>query len=586
MSKRSCLAILLAASTAAVQADTPDVIAAKAMDALLAVHHKADAPGCSAGVYRGATLLHAGGFGMSNLELGVPITPASAFDIGSTSKQFTALSALMLAREGKLSLDEPIRKHVPELPAHAADITLRQLLNHTSGIRDYIDLLRMSGAHEDDVTTTRRALHLLSLQQGTHFAPGTRYEYSNSGYLLVAIAVERVSGQSLREFADQRLFAPLGMRHTLYRDDHAELVPQRAMAYASDDKKGWRLDVSNWEQMGDGGILTTVLDLAAWNGNFSEPTVADALLLDQLHERGILADGSRIPYALGLIHGTYRGHAKVEHGGTWGGYISNFVRYPRQGLGVAVLCNSPDQPMTALIEQISDLYLPPGSPPAVGKAGARQPMAAPSADQLQQWLGTYRPAGAGDVLTLRLKAGALEAEHEGTTYSLQPAGDRAMQVAGIPVEVLLTLEPASEARPRRLRQSIDGVDQDPLIAFEAATGTPAQLQPLAGFYYCPEIEAGYRINAQGSELIAVSPRGDVIKLTQREQGYFVGGGRVLQFMPAKGAAAPTLQLGATRARGLQCERRASAAPVDQAPAPEPGLQAVEHLKGDAGDYRV
>lgn len=545
--------LLLAAAMAAGPAAADDAAAARAMDQLLASHHRADAPGCAAGVYRGGTLLHAGAFGMANLELEVPITAASAFDIGSTSKQFTAASALLLARDGKLSLDDDVRRHVPELPAYASAITLGQLLHHTGGVRDYIDLLRMSGAHVDDVTTAQRAVELLALQQGTHFTPGERHEYSNSGYFLVALAIERASGQSLREFARQRLFEPLGMRHTLYRDDHAELVPGRAMAYAKDEKKGWRLDVSNWEQMGDGGIVTTVGDLAKWNGNFHAPVVGSASLLQDLHERGTLNDGTRLDYALGLMHGTYKGHPTVQHGGSWGGYIANLVRYPGQQLGIAVLCNSEDQPLNALLEQIADLYLPAGA--AAGAPGSTDRQAVPlDPERLREWVGSYR-FGMADIATFALGPDGLAVQVDEGTYPLRPVGDRAMLVGNLPVEVLLELEPASQGQPRRILQSVNGKRDRTGIAFEPAKPAAAALQPLAGVYHCPEVQADYRVQVTDATLALVTPRGDSVPMAPFEARYFAGERMYLRFPPAGRGAPATMEIGTQRAQGLQCERR-------------------------------
>lgn len=554
MSRGSLLILLmLYVAPAPFAAMASDASAAKGMDALLAKRHKKDSPGCAAGVYRGAVLLHAGGFGMSNLELLAPITPASAFDIGSTSKQFTATSALLLAKDGKLSLDDDIREHVPELPSYDVPITLRQLLNHTGGVRDYIDLLRMSGAHDDDVTTAKRALELLARQHATHFTAGARYEYSNSGYFLVALAIERVSGQSLREFAYRRIFEPLGMRHSLYRDDHAELVPNRAMAYTKDDKKGWRLDVSNWEQMGDGGILTTVEDLAKWNGNFYAPVVGDASLMHDLHERGTLNDGSHITYALGLMHGNYKGHPTVQHGGSWGGYISNLVRYPEQKLGIAVLCNSPDQPLNTLIEEIADLYLP-ALAPAAPLAVKRKEIMLP-AQQLRRWEGTYRPQVSGDIATIRLNDRVLEVAYEGATYPLRPINDRTMQVGNVPVDVLLTLEPASAGQARRIRQNVNGVEEGMLIGFDAATPTPELVQAMTGIYHCPEVDADYRVEVAGAMLAVRTPRGEVVSLTPRERGYFVGNRMILHFPGGQANSPSAMELGTGRAQGLRCERR-------------------------------
>ncbi len=546
--------MLFVLSTAA-PAIASDASAAIAFDAVLAKHHKPDAPGCAVAAYRGARLLHAGAFGMANLELRVPITPASAFDIGSTSKQFTATSVLLLARDGKLSLDDDIRKYVTELPAYAAPITLRHLLNHTGGVRDYIDLLRMSGAHDDDVTTAKRALDLLARQRGTHFSAGTRHEYSNSGYFLAALAVERVAGQSLREFADQRIFDPLDMQHSLYRDDHAELVPNRAMAYSKDERKGWRLDVSNWEQMGDGGIVTTVHDLAKWNGNFYAPVVGDASLLRELHERGILNDGSRIDYALGLMHGKYKGHPTVHHGGSWGGYITNFVRYPEQKLGIAVLCNSPDEPLAALIDQVADLYLPVRETVDATEALPKPKTIELPVGRLQPWVGTYRSLLTNNVATFRFNKSVLELEYEDATYPLQAIDASTLRVGNVPIDVLLTLEPALADQPRRIRQTLNGIDEVPLIRFEAATPTPAQMQAMAGRYHCPEVEADYHLELTGVNLGLISPRGDASTLIQHELGYFVGKRLILQIPIGQDGQVSTLYLGTARAQRLRCERR-------------------------------
>ncbi|HSD17906.1 MAG TPA: serine hydrolase domain-containing protein [Thermomonas sp.] len=557
MQKQSFFAFLIAFSIAS-SASAVDRGPDRAMDELLAQHHRADAPGCAVGVYRGSTLLHAGGYGMANLELQVPITAASAFDIGSTSKQFTAMSALLLAADGRLSLDDDIRKHLPELPAYASRITIRQLLHHTGGVRDYIDLLRMSGAHDDDVTTAKRAIDLLARQQGTHFAPGVRHQYSNSGYFLVAVIVERSSGKSLRELAQQRIFAPLDMQHTLYRDDHAELVPNRAMAYSKHEHKGWLLDVSNWEQMGDGGIVTTVADLAKWNGNFYAPVVGDASMLRTLEERGTLLDGSRIDYAMGLRHGSRKGFPTLEHAGSWGGYVSNLVRYPEQKLGVAVLCNSPDQPVRRLLEGIADLYLPPGSPdPAAGRPANRT--ATPTdIENLRQWVGSYQNPGSTDVVKFRINsAGALELADDRETYPVLPVGEQTLQVQGIPVDVLLKLVPGSGGSPATILQFIDGIEKDEykFVAFEPSTATASQLQRFAGTYGCPEIQADYRVEVAGEQLELISPRGDSSRLAPREAGHFVGDQLRVRFKESGGGADSAMELGTQRAQGLRCRRR-------------------------------
>lgn len=537
-----------------VQAATPvDAKAAKAMNALFAKRHKADAPGCVAGVYRNGEILNTSAYGMANLELGVPLSAKSVLDIGSTSKQFTALSALLLERDGKLSLDDDIRKYVPELPEYASRITLRQLLQHTGGVRDYIDLLRMHGNHVDDVTTAADALRVISQQSGTHFAPGEEYEYSNSGYFLVGLAIEKASGQSLRKFAQQRIFAPLGMTSTVYRDDHTELVPNRAMAYAKDEKKGWVLDVSNWEQMGDGGIVTTVGDFARWNANFYEPKVGDAALFKLQEAPLLLKGGVSVPYGLGLIPGTYKGHATVEHGGSWGGYRANFKRFPARRLAVALMCNGEDANLGELINQVSDLYLPSASKATTAPADPSVAAANWSQDQLEAWVGAYL-FGINGKVEIRRVDKALQVVTEDETYALVPLSDGTVKVGGVPVDVILRRMPAADGEPRRIQQFNNGVPSGMAVRYTPSQPTSQELQAQVGNFHCPEIQADYQVQLDNGELKLLTPRGDRISMTPYGAGYYAGRRFGLRYPAASDRPAQEMQLSMSRARDVRCRR--------------------------------
>src|ERR1700722_7791969 len=202
-------------------------------------------PGCALGVYRDGQMIYAKGYGLANVEDSVPITPKSVFDIGSTSKQFTAASILLLEKQNKLSINDDVRKYLRELPDYGKKITILQLLNHTSGLRDYLTLMELAGINTDSVTTDEDALALIVRQRALNFAPGSEWLYSNTGFFLLSVIVKRVSGKTLRDFAGENIFSPLGMAHTQYRDNHAALIANRALAYAEqDDKTGYRLDVS------------------------------------------------------------------------------------------------------------------------------------------------------------------------------------------------------------------------------------------------------------------------------------------------------------------------------------------------------
>ena len=265
------------------------------------------APGCAVSVMRGGDILFAKGYGDANLEYDVPITPSSVFHVASVSKQFTALAVALLVADGRVSWDDDIRRYVPELPDLGEPITLRHLAHHTSGIRDQWSLLQMAGWRwEGDVITQGDVLDLLSRQTAVHFPPGSRYLYSNSGYTLLAVVVERVSGRTLREFTTTRLFEPLGMTQTTFRDDHTMIVRNRAYAYESGRTGGYRLSIPDFAVVGASSLFTTVRDLARWNRNFRTGEVDGRGVLRQLQERGALAGGARISYGFGLVHGRPR----------------------------------------------------------------------------------------------------------------------------------------------------------------------------------------------------------------------------------------------------------------------------------------
>ena len=349
-------------------------------------------PGCALGVMRGGKLAYAKGYGLASIELGVPITPATVFDIGSVSKQFTALAVVLLAQDGKLSLDDEIQKYLPEIPRYGRPVTLRHLLHHTSGIRDYIDLLSWSGVQEESVTGDREALEILTRQKDPNFVAGAEFLYSNSGFFLLSVMVRRASGQSLREFAAQRIFGPLGMTHTFYLDRHDEIVPGKAASYAPARPAGFRLALANWEQTGDGAVQTTVEDLLRWDGNFGSGAVGGAAAIRELESTGVLNDGKAIEYALGLNVDTYRGLRRVSHGGSWAGFRAQLTRFPEQRVAISTLCNVANAVPSSLATRVAEVVLgaaftapPPSQGPFTPLPGATL-----SARPLADYAGRYR----------------------------------------------------------------------------------------------------------------------------------------------------------------------------------------------------
>lgn len=367
-----------------------------AVDEVFADVSKAGSPGCAVSVYRGGKIIYAKGYGLANLEENVAITPATVFDIGSTSKQFTAASILLLEKQGKLSVNDDVRKYIPELPDYGNKITILNLLNHTSGLRDYLVLLELAGYNTDSVTTDDDALALIVRQKALNFDPGTDWLYSNTGFFLLSVIVKRASGKTLRDFAAENIFTPLQMTHTQFRDKHTALVANRAMAYDPNGKNdGYTLDVSYFEQTGDGAVHTTVEDLQKWDENFYSEQIGGKEFLAELQEQGKLNNGKILHYAKGLFLQDYRGMHVVLHGGAWGGYRADLVRFPEQHFSVACLCNFADSDPEKRAIEVAEIYLGGLMKPKEAKkeeapAGEKQnPEIALSAEEWKAYAGDY-----------------------------------------------------------------------------------------------------------------------------------------------------------------------------------------------------
>lgn len=316
-----------------------------------------DGPGCAVAVYQNARVVLAKGYGSANLEYGVPITPSTPFIVGSVSKQFTAAAIALLVEENRIALTDDVRKYVPELPDYGTPITIDHLVHHTSGLRDWWELVGMAGLRYDDTYTAQDVLDMTARQRGLNFTPGERYVYSNTGYIVLGIVVQRVTGRSLREFAADRIFGPLMMTDSHYQDDHTQPVRGRAYAYSPAAGGRYTINVWNNDLVGQGGVMTTVLDLAKWDGNFDTGKVGGPGFLQRQLERGTLNSGSALTYAFGLQIGTYRGVDLVEHTGSTGGYRAVLTRFPKQHTTIAVLCNVSNAAPVTLAHRVADHLL-------------------------------------------------------------------------------------------------------------------------------------------------------------------------------------------------------------------------------------
>ena len=393
-------------------------------------------PGCAVAVEQGGLRVLSRAYGMAELEHDLPNTPETIFEAGSVSKQFTAAAVVLLSIDGELSLDDDVRKHIPEVPDYGETITLRHLMTHTSGLRDWGSVASISGWGRQQRTHTHdHVLDIVRRQSALNFDPGHEYSYSNTGYNLLAILVERVSGTSFAEFSRARLFEPLGMSRTQWRNDYTRIVKGRSSAYAvRDDAVSIQRPIEDVH--GNGGLLTTVGDLLTWNRALAEGRFGPEFTR-RMHERGRLDDGTEIAYAAGLRIAEFAGVPSITHTGSTSGYRAFLGRYPEHDLSVAMLCNASNVSTSGTGGKVARIYLgdaasPPDTP---------TPYEA-SAAELSSLTGLYRNVRTGASLSIELVQGSLRMD-ETPLVPISP-----LELSAGPGGPRLSFEPVVGGRPR------------------------------------------------------------------------------------------------------------------------------------------
>jgi CubicO group peptidase (beta-lactamase class C family) len=534
-----------------------------AIDALFKAHDTPHSPGCALGVMRDGGLAYARGYGMADLERHAPITPSTAFDIGSTTKQFTAASLALLVADGKISFDDDVRKYIPELPDYGKPITIDHLLRHTSGLRDYNGLLALAGYSLEEVTTDSQALALVARQRRLNFTPGSRHEYSNTGYFLASVIIKRVSGQSLAEFARQRLFMPLGMTHTLFRNEFAMLIPGRALGYAPDEHGGFKISMSNWEETGDGALHLTIEDALKWDENFYHPRVGGTALVDRLQERGRLDNGDTIAYARGLFVDEYRGVRRIHHGGDWIGYHAAFNRYPTQHTSVVIFCNSDAIAPTELADRVADIVLARAltgrrepAATSVAQSGGTPNSGAPSV-RLDRFIGSYQVAETRTIYRIASDSGRLVLMIGGRSLPLRAKDSTTFGVAGFPAVVEFSFDGSARARAIRLR--VGGDKGEPATRFEPILSSAEELRSYAGSYSSSELGVTWPIAFEDGKLVIKSQKRSLLDvagaLQPATKDAFEAPAGFVQFTRDASGRISGFDLSSSRMRDIRFERQ-------------------------------
>jgi CubicO group peptidase (beta-lactamase class C family) len=478
----------LSAPASYAQQDASDL--QRKVDQVFAAYDKPDSPGCALGVVRDGEFIYKKGYGTASLELGVPITPQSVFYMGSVSKQFTAASVVLAAEQGFLSLDDDVRKFVPELPSYGKTITLREMLHHTSGFRDVLGLLLLAGRNFEDIHPTAELLDLLSRQKALNYQPGEEFLYSNTNFFLMSVVIHRATGKTLTQFADENIFKPLGMAHTRFYEDHTVVVPGRIPAYEPLSGNSFRIDWStNFDKVGDGGLLSSVDDLLLWDRNFYDNKLGKGTLLKEMQTQGVLNNGKQIEYALGLFLSKYRGLPFVGHGGALFGYRTELLRFPQQKFSVITLCNVGTSDPNSLSEQVADIYL-------AGQLSSDSASAAVAKIDPQPFAGWYRNLDSHSVLQLSVVDGELEAF--GTHFKPR---DAAHFVASAGPEMGFDRQPNSG-----VRLTLSFKDASPQIfeRYEPLKASAEKFTQYIGEYTSTELQATYRFAVKDGKLTLAS----------------------------------------------------------------------------------
>jgi CubicO group peptidase (beta-lactamase class C family) len=519
-----------------------------------------ETPGCALAIVQDGKIVYKKGYGLANLELGVPITPRSAFYTGSVSKQFVAMSIALLIQEGKLSLIDDIRLYIPEMPEYDRPISIRHLVYHTSGIRDYLTLEGIAGIplgqhHEADV------LELICRQKELNFSPGEEHLYSNSGYFLLAVLVNRVSGKSLREFADESIFQPLGMQHTLFQDDYTRLIKNRASGYFRRSGSTYSNFLSTFDNVGSGGLFSSVEDLFLWDQNFYHQEVGGKEVFELMHTTGELNSGEKFVYAFAINVTEYRGLKTIYHGGALGGYRAGYVQFPEQRFSVIILANLDAVNPTSLCFRIAELYLghlmqAPPSPdaPAPSEPSAAAGKVLPSA-VLERYAGEYKNEEAWQRAVITIENNELKIKLRGSSHAMQALEETEFWLKNARQPTRVRFQ--SRAEMPGFRMEVKRGEQPSLLFIPTEPYAPsaAALKEYQGDYTCPELPATFALRLRGGRLVFYPGSASRIFLVPFTPDRFSYGSNRIRFIrDEKGRDIVGFRLDAGRVRNLRFDR--------------------------------
>ncbi len=523
------------------------------VDKIFAIWDKPDSPGCALAIVKDGAIIYKRGYGMANLENNVPITPQSVFYIGSVSKQFVTMCVALLVQDGKLSLDDDVRRYIPELPDYGIPIVIRHLIHHTSGIRDYLTLEDIAGIpfgfyHEEDV------LELIARQKELNFKPGDEYLYSNSGYFLLSVIVHRASGKTLRQYAQEKIFKPLGMKNSRFHDNYEELIKNRASGYLAQEGGQYKNFISTFDCVGSGGLFTSVEDLYLWDQNFCHHKVGGKEAHDLLHTVGTLNNGIKLNYAFALDISNYKGLKTVGHGGSLGGYKSAHIRFPEHNFSVICLSNLNSFEPTSLSYRVAEVYLSDFFTEEKEEAEKFKTVSLPI-EALKSKTGSYIRFESGEKIRILLKDEKLYITLQNRDYPLAPLSELEFIVENFAPRYTIRFERQKPDMPLFLHVYEVGKRPRTFVASSVEAPSDKQLSEYQGQFYSEELQVTFETKLCKDKLHLVRKNAEPRYLKPLYLDYFQAGNLKVRFERNEDKEITSFLLDAGRVKNLRFAKR-------------------------------
>lgn len=505
------------------------------IDKIFAEWNKPETPGASLGIIKNGELIYKKGYGYGDLEHDIKLSSKSVFYIGSVSKQFVTFAVLLLEEQGKINLDDEIQKYLPDFPKYDAPLTIRHFIHHTSGVRDYLTLMFLKGRDYLDHIEEEQVYELIKNQKELNFTPGERYLYSNSCYFMLAMIVEKAAGESLRTFAEKNMFAPLGMKHTLFYDDNRDLIKNKVFSYEPKEEGGFNNLIMRFDLVGSGGVYSSVEDLVLWDQNFYNNKLGKGgqQIINKMHEEGLLNDGTSSGYAFALNNGEYRGLRTVSHGGALAGYRAQLMRFPDQNFSVIVLANRGDANPTAMSYRVADVMLK-DQLEEEKKENPNTEITAvnekePATIAMTEAVGSYQ-IQPGVVIDVSVNNDSLYVNQKwnnvsysiyrttGDTYEIPNNTNVQFIFSNLENKNAQTLTVVQNGNPTAC-QRIDTLNLDDV-----------DLSVYVGKYYSEELDATSQVFLESNKLMVKPPNSSKVELVLSEEDLFVADGIVFRFL--------------------------------------------------------